>query len=92
MIKYRIEWEYFNSKPNNKYRSTVQEFNDERHFENFLNYCNKNQDYRKIIGHERHYEESKDYSANDLKAAFDFAKKGQGTFQDFLKIYLKREL
>lgn len=89
MIKYKIEWNYFNSKE--KYRTTIQDFNDENHFQNFLNYCGKNESYRKVIGHERHYEEVKEFSANDLKSAFDFGKKNNISFETFLRQHFKRE-
>lgn len=90
MIKYKIEWNYFNSKE--KYRTTIQEFNDEKHFQNFVSYCGRNEGYRKIIGYERFYEEKKEYSANDMQAAFAAGKAGRYDFEAFIKQHFKKSL
>lgn len=90
MIKYRIDWQHFNSKQ--KYSSTIQEFNDKQHFQNFLNYYERNMKYKKIIGYERHYEETKEFSANDLQMAFSCGKKGEMSFEKFCEINFKKAL
>lgn len=89
-VKYNISWNYPFSKV--KYRSEVKEFTDENHFRNFLNYCSKDESRRKIIGTERIYEETKSFSANDMKAAFEAGKKGLESFEQFCRNYLKKEI
>lgn len=90
-IKYRIEWHYFNS-TKAPYRVVDQEFNDENHFQNFLNYAHRNQEYRKIVGFERVYEDVKEFSTNDLHTAYNVGKKGSMTFQQFFNQHFKKEL
>ncbi len=88
-IKYKIEWNYFNSK--NKYRTLVHEFNDDQHFANFLKYAAKNQEYRKIIGYEKYFEEKLEFSANDLREAFNAGRNSKGDFESYLTAQYKRD-
>lgn len=90
MPKYKIEWNYFNSKE--KHRTEIKEFTDENHFNNFLAYSGRNESYRKIIGFERHYVEKKEYSANDMQTAYNYARKSEDSFEEFIRKYFKKQL
>ena len=92
MIKYRIEW--YNPTSKVKTQVKIHEFNDEQHFNNFYKKCIQNESRSKIVNFERHYEEKREFSANDMKIAFDHIPnlaKGE-TFESWIKQNYKKSL
>ena len=89
MIKYRIDFK----SARGKYYSNEMEFNDERHFNNYVNKMSKDESKLKIIGMERIYGAEKEYTANDLQAAFNSGKSGKfNNFKEFCNNYFKRDI
>lgn len=86
-IKYKVE---FKNK-NGNYATKDYEFNDEQHFTNWYNKQIRDESYRKIVGFDRVYEETKEHSRNDLHQAF-IAGKGEtfATFEAWFKFYFKQ--
>ena len=90
MIKYRID---LKSTRTGKYFSNEMDFNDERHFYNYVNKMSKDESKVKIVGMERIYGTNKEYTANDLQAAFNSGKSGQcKNFKEFCNNYFKRDI
>lgn len=90
-LKYRIDFKTIGFS-NNRYGSKEYRFNDERHFENWLNKQMKSNSW-KIIGHERIYETEKEFSAEDLYQAFLAGKNSKfESFKDWTDLYFKREI
>ena len=66
-IKYKISFVSYGAKRG--YFDTIKEFNDERHFENYISFCGKDESKRKIIGTERIYSEELVHTVNDVRVA-----------------------
>ena len=90
-VKYKISFVSYGNPRG--YYDTVKEFNDERHFENYLNLCGKDESRRKVIGTEKIYSENKEFTTNDLREAFKAGKATDfNSFEEFYKNHFKRDL
>ena len=72
------------------YQVVEKEFNDESHFNNWLNkYGDTN--YRKYITHDRVFSKKKEYSADELKLAWEASKSQKfPNFEDWFKFNFKK--
>lgn len=95
MIKYNIQFKRSNFQMSSNgagYYFKEYEFNDENHFNNWLNKQNKDQSYRKIIGYERIYSEAKQFSIQDAKKLWSAAASGKfQNFEEYYKFQFKKD-
>ena len=70
-IEYEIDFVSTNSFSRKTWKKRI-EFNDERHFENYINKMAKDQSKIKIIGFEKIASEEKEFSESDMKEIYNY--------------------
>lgn len=70
-IEYEIDFVSTNSFSRKTWKKRI-EFNDERHFENYINKMAKDQSKIKIIGFEKIASEEKEFSEADMKEIYNY--------------------
>ena len=94
MIKYNIQFKRtaFRASSASATYSKEYEFNDDKHFSNWLNKQYQDESYRKIIGYERVYSEEKLFSNSDAKKMWIDAITGKfSSFEEWYKFQFKKD-
>jgi hypothetical protein len=90
-IRYKIFW-CKTSSPRGYY-DEIKDFNDEKHFDNYIAYQGRNEMYKKVVSYEKVYSESLTHSINDVKKAFETTKgKDFNNFEEWYEDYFKKTL
>ena len=92
MISYNITYSSFGMN-GVKYFTEKKEFVDENHFNNYIKKCGKDESRRKITGYTRVYSEAKEFTMNDMKAAYTYAKSSNwDTFEVWFENHFKTKI